>query len=289
MNRVMTYIEENLDGEICCEEAARAACCSSFYFQRMFSWVMGISFGEYVRRRRMSQAALDLQQKGARVSDIALKYGYASPTSFNRAFQSVHGIAPAAAGKGALLRSYPPARFSVELTGERALRYRITERDAIRIAGIRIALTEDMDENRRIVPQFWQEAQRNGGISRIGGLAGGEIEGLLGVSVYEDPRHIFYYIAVSTEEEAPSGMYEYTIPAGTWAVFEQEGDFRETAVNIFRRFYTEWLLLSDYTYGELPDIEVYPLCQKEPGKGHLQVWISVRRADRDRKEKKERK
>ena len=52
------------------------------------------------RRRKMTQAAFELQRADSRVIDVALKYGYSSPTSFNRAFQNVHGITPTAAKLG---------------------------------------------------------------------------------------------------------------------------------------------------------------------------------------------
>ena len=97
LSAAIDYIENHLDGDISYDEAAKIACCSTFYFQRVFSYVAGVSLSEYIRRRKMTQAAFDLQRTGAKVIDIALKYGYASPTSFNRAFQSVHNITPAAA------------------------------------------------------------------------------------------------------------------------------------------------------------------------------------------------
>lgn len=97
LSSAVEYIENHLDQEISYEEAARIACCSTYYFQRLFSYVAGISLSEYIRRRRMSQAAFELQRTEIKVLEAAIKYGYTSPTSFNRAFQSVHGITPAAA------------------------------------------------------------------------------------------------------------------------------------------------------------------------------------------------
>jgi len=87
-------IEDNLDKEISYEEAARIACCSTYYFQRLFSYVAGVSLSEYIRKRRMSQAAFELHRTDEKVLDVALKYGYTSPTSFNRAFQSVQAGPP---------------------------------------------------------------------------------------------------------------------------------------------------------------------------------------------------
>ena len=98
----------------------------------------GVSLSEYIRKRRMSQAAFELQRTDKKVLDVALKYGYTSPTSFNRAFQSVHGITPAVAkNKGSTLNAYPPIRFSVKITGGNVMSYRIEETGVIRIVGIR--------------------------------------------------------------------------------------------------------------------------------------------------------
>jgi len=96
LSNAIDYIEDNLMGEISCNEAAKIACCSTYYFGRMFSYVAGISLSEYIRCRKMTQAAFELQSTGVKILDIALKYGYSSPTAFNRAFQNVHGIPPTA-------------------------------------------------------------------------------------------------------------------------------------------------------------------------------------------------
>lgn len=62
LSNAIEYIESHLDTEISYEEAARIACCSTYYFQRLFSYVAGISLSEYIRKRRMSQAAFELQR-----------------------------------------------------------------------------------------------------------------------------------------------------------------------------------------------------------------------------------
>ena len=93
MNAAMDHLEAHLTDKIDVSELARIACCSSFHFQRMFSYMAGVPLGEYVRRRRMTRAAEDLCA-GARVTDVAARYGYDSPTAFNRAFQGVHGFPP---------------------------------------------------------------------------------------------------------------------------------------------------------------------------------------------------
>ncbi len=101
LNEAIGYMEEHLTDEIDYEQLGRIACCSSYHFQRMFTYMAGIPLSEYIRRRKMSLAAVDLQGSDMKIVDVAEKYGYHSPTAFNRAFQSVHGIAPSAVKEAA--------------------------------------------------------------------------------------------------------------------------------------------------------------------------------------------
>lgn len=173
LSKAIEYIEVNLAGEISYEEAAKIACCSTYYFQRMFSYVADLSLSDYIRRRKMTQAAFDLQASDCRVIDIAVKYGYTSPTSFNRAFQSVHGITPVAAKRqGHMLNAYPPISFSVTITGGSAMPFLIEMKQAMRIVGIPIPITHDMEENHKTVPEFWNRTFQSGRFS----------QGILGVT-----------------------------------------------------------------------------------------------------------
>ena len=138
ISAAIDYIETNLDKDLSYEEAARIACCSPYYFQRIFSYISGITLSEYVRRRKMTQAAFELQRTESKVIDIALKYGYSSPTSFNRAFQNVHGITPMLAkNMGCTLSAYPPIKFSIKVTGGEEMSYHIEKKENIRNVGIK--------------------------------------------------------------------------------------------------------------------------------------------------------
>jgi len=280
LGKAIDYIEDNLDKEISYDEAARIACCSPYYFQRVFSYVSGVSLAEYIRRRKMTQAAFELQRADSRVIDVALKYGYSSPTSFNRAFQNVHGITPTAAKLGGnVLQAYPSIQFKIEITGGNAMAYRIAKKPPLRIVGIRIPLTSDMEDNLRIVPEFWKASLQGEQFLEICKLSNGEQRGILGISVYKNPKKIYYYIGVAANTPAPAGMYECEIPAATWVIFENDGRFKEDVQSVFKRFYMEWLPFSGYKYAELPDIEVYPICSGQPVHGHSEVWIAVVKED----------
>ncbi len=94
MNNALNYIENSLDEEIDYKEIAKAANCSEFHFSRMFSSISGVSLSEYIRRRRLTLAAFEIQKSDIRIIDVAIKYGYISSDTFSRAFQKMHGVTP---------------------------------------------------------------------------------------------------------------------------------------------------------------------------------------------------
>lgn len=119
MNSAMDYIEGHLDREVDSAEAAKRACCSVTHFQRMFSSVTGIHLSEYIRRKRLTLAAFELQEGCAKVIDVAMKYGYDSPDAFSRAFKLLHGIMPSAArSKGTGLKAFPRLSFHISIRGD---------------------------------------------------------------------------------------------------------------------------------------------------------------------------
>ncbi|WP_349670771.1 helix-turn-helix transcriptional regulator [Lacrimispora sp.] len=97
MNEALSYMEDHLTEDMDYGEVAKIAHCSEYHFKRMFSLLAGISLSEYVRRRRLTLAALDLKDKNTRIIDVAVKYGYNAADSFSRAFQTMHGILPSEA------------------------------------------------------------------------------------------------------------------------------------------------------------------------------------------------
>ncbi len=272
LNQSMRYMEEHLTDEIDIERLARTACCSSNHFQRMFAYMAGVTLSEYIRRRKMSLAAVDLQNTDAKIIDIAEKYGYHSPTAFNRAFQGIHGIAPSSAREeGVSVKSFPPITFKVTVKGAEEMNYRIEKKDAFRIIGVSSPLSKEMEHNFTIVPKMWQEAAMNGTIQQLAKMMDTEPYGLLGVSACGDEEDWKYFIAVSSAKER--GRFdEYTVPASTWAVFPGEGT-NQSIQELEQRIVTEWLPSSGYEYANAPDIEVY--LNPDPQNAKYEVWIPV--------------
>lgn len=274
LNEAMEYIEGHLTEQMDYGRLARIACCSSYHFQRMFTYMAGVTLSEYIRRRKMSLAAVDLQDPDAKIVDVAGKYGYSSPTAFNRAFQSVHGIAPSAVKQeGVSVKSYPPMVFQITVKGAKVMDYRIETKEAFRIVGISAPLKQNIEENFMVVPNMWQEAVTDGTLEKLGQMMDAAPMGLLGVSVCNDEEQWKYLIAISSSKEG-GGFEEYVVPAATWAIFPGSGT-NQSVQDLEQRIVTEWLPTSGYEYGNAPDIEVY--LNADPQNAKYEVWIPVKK------------
>lgn len=271
-NNAINYMEEHMKEDIDLEAVGRIAGCSSYHFQRMFTYMADVTLSEYLRRRRMSLAAVDLLA-GEKVLDVALAYGYDSPTAFNRAFKNIHGISPSRISQdGVNVKSYPPIHFHISVKGECEMNYRIVKKEAFRIVGISMPLEKEVEKNFEKVPQFWGKAHAQGLVPKMLEIMEGDMPGIMGVSTCGNGEDWKYYIAVDSQADVPEGMEEATIPAFTWAVFTGEG-VGTSIQDLECRIVTDWLPTSGYEYADGPDLEVY--LNADPVNMKYEVWIPV--------------
>ncbi|MDF2487162.1 MAG: DNA-binding protein AraC-type [Herbinix sp.] len=90
---VIDYIENNLN-EVDITDISKLTGVPAGLYQRIFSYVCGVSITEYVRRRKLSEAAIKILQNRDSIIDIAMEYGYDSHASFTRAFKEQFKVPP---------------------------------------------------------------------------------------------------------------------------------------------------------------------------------------------------
>ncbi|MGG0249004.1 AraC family transcriptional regulator [Peribacillus frigoritolerans] len=260
MNGAIKFIEENLTNEIDFKEVARLAYCSEYHFKRMFSFLAGISLSEYIRRRRLTLAAFELKNSNIKVIDIAIKYGYSSPDSFARAFQHLHGITPSEArSNGHSLKAYPPMSFQLSIKGGSEMNYRIEEKEAFHIIGIKKRVPIIFNGVNPEIASMWKSLEEKT-INELKNLSNVEPLGLLSASAnfsegrLEEKGELDHYIGAATTRECPDNLTQLNVDASTWAVFEAVGPFPETLQNVWGRIYSEWFPSSNYEQREGPEI-----------------------------------
>ncbi|MGF7145563.1 AraC family transcriptional regulator [Anaerotaenia torta] len=271
MKQAIDYIESNLDREMEYARIAQIALCSQYHFQRMFAFLIGVPLSEYIRRRRLTLAAFDLQNGKEKIIDIALKYGYNSPDSFSRAFIAMHGITPSKAReKGISLKAYPRITFSLSLKGVVEMNYRMEQRASFAVVGVkqRFSTVEGLGEN---VGKMWRETP-----AEVFGQIAGLGDGLVGVysGMYED-NTTDYYIAAITEKDCPKTLSRLEIPALTWAIFEITGPMPTAMADIWGRIFSEWFPTSGYEHAEAPEVEWYSNGDLSSSDYKSEIWIPV--------------
>jgi AraC family transcriptional regulator len=281
MNAALKYIEENLTDEIDFKEVARLAFCSEYHFTRMFSFLAGVTLSEYIRRRRLTLAAFELYDSSVKVIDVAVKYGYNSPDSFARAFQALHGVTPTEArSNGQSLKAYPPMTFQLSVKGGNEMNYRIEEKEAFHIVGIKKRVPIVFNGVNPEIAAMWQSLNEEI-INKLKALSNVQPLGLLSASVnfsegrMEEKGELDHYIGVATTKECPENLTQLEVPASTWAVFEAVGPFPDTLQNVWGRIYSEWFPSSNYEQAEGPEILWNENKDVTSPKFRSEIWIPV--------------
>ncbi len=93
VNRVMDYVQANLAGDLRLETMARVASFSPFHFHRVFKSVVGETLGDFIRRVRVSTAAMRLlSNPKLSITDVAVGCGYSSSSAFAREFRNAFSM-----------------------------------------------------------------------------------------------------------------------------------------------------------------------------------------------------
>ncbi|MGM9986436.1 MAG: effector binding domain-containing protein [Bacillaceae bacterium] len=281
IQKAINYMEEHLLDDISMNEVAKQANASVFHFQRTFTILTEMSIGEYVRKRRLTLAAQELVNTDCKIIDLAYKYGYETPEAFSKAFRRQHGVKPSEARKNiGKLKSYNRLMIQVSLKGVEPMKYRIVEREAFQVVGIKREFSLVDDGNIKGIPVFWDEVNGNGTDDLLFQLNNGEIKGVLGVCVdkrvVEREQKIDYWIAAEYKGDTPEGLVKLEIPAAKWGIFEVHGAMPDAMPKAWKQIYSEWFPSNNYEHGDGPELEVYS--EEDPSNSDLysEIWIPLK-------------
>ncbi|MBE6087819.1 MAG: AraC family transcriptional regulator [Clostridium beijerinckii] len=274
----ISYIEENITEEITIKNIAEKTFISPFYFQKGFAMLCGFTVGEYIRQRRLTLAGSDLVSTGEKIIDIALKYGYASPDSFTKAFTRFHGVTPTAVRKdGAMIKSFAPLKIKFLLEGGYIMDYKIVEKDSFTVMGAsKVFKYENAFAE---IPPFWTEHYEAGKGKFVCGMYGISIDENIGSDEFE------YLIAddYNSSMEIPNGFVTKIIPKHTWAVFACKGAMPKSLQDMNRKIFSEWLpnckdyeIAAGYNIEMYTDIADYPKGNQDENY-YSEIWIPVKK------------
>ena len=283
------FMETHLDQNISVQDVAERVYLSPFFFQRGFSLMTGYGVGEYLRNRRLYQAALDLRQTDDKVIDIALRYGYETPESFTKAFTRFHGATPSQVRDGATVNVFLPLKINISIYGGNQMDYKITQMFSFKLIGFQKEF--DNETAYAEIPKFWDEiCEKYANHVYAGNAPANPYEqaiidnciGEYGVCIDDLGGERFRYLIAGkyTGGEVPEGMVTYEFPRGDWAVFNCVGPIPEALQSVNTCIFREWLPgNAEYELCGNANVEWYDCVNGEKTDQDYRsaIWIPVKR------------
>lgn len=94
LEQAIVYIENHLNEDIKVEDVSHVAGYSYFHFNRQFNAILGESVGNYIKKRRLANAACKLLYTDDKIIDIAIENQFESAEAFSRAFKAAYKMSP---------------------------------------------------------------------------------------------------------------------------------------------------------------------------------------------------
>lgn len=265
VERAIEFIESKLSSSPDLSAIAQEACLSRYHFHRIFLALTGETPGEYIRKRRLTEAADKLLRTDDDLLDIALNTGFETQQSFSRAFSQHFGISPGRyrkRGKGIYLFE----RKSITTERLKHLKNITMEPIIKNVEGFRvIGMSTKTTLKNNVIPQLWERFMpRHEEIKqRIKPESFFEVciarEGFSLDDFNEETEfEELAGVAVSETAEIPEGMKSADIPSGKYAVFTHKGPFMELS-KTYDYIWGTWIPRSGMEVDMRSDFEQYDM------------------------------
>jgi AraC family transcriptional regulator len=272
VEKVLWLVESRLDRDTSLGEIADAAGVSRFHLSRTFGAVTGHSVMNYVRARRLSEAARRLAGGAPDILRIALEAGYGSHEAFTRAFREQFGLTPESVRREghmcgiALVEPFAiPAEPTVELFSPR-----IEAAPPLLIAGLTERYTFETNHS---IPLQWRRFHPYVGhvATQIGGTT-------YGVCCNSDGQGRFDYVTgveVASFADLPREFARVRVAAHRYAAFPHRGHI-STLRRTVRAVWGRWLPQSGHALCDSPDFERYSSdFDAERSLGTVEIWLPI--------------
>ncbi|MBD0381372.1 AraC family transcriptional regulator [Paenibacillus sedimenti] len=270
IQRTIEFIENHRAEHLSLSRLAQEACFSEFHFHRVFQSIVGDPVMDYVRKRRLAEAAYQIAHTDKKLLEIALDNGFQSHENFTRAFKKMFALTPAEYRKRGILTPYYPKanvlqkRFNPYLGGIK-MDYVIVRKPAYKVIGYELKTTTKDGKNSQEIPAFWsQYLQENKGCAIPNRVhAGAPVE--LGICTdFNMETGAFTYLIgmeVTHFDGMPAGLVSREFPEANYAVFTtpkvSPDQFSASIQSTWKSIFEEWFPHSGYEHAGRSEFELY--------------------------------
>lgn len=284
MNEAMDYIDSHITEELDETKIEQITGTSIYHFRRLFSLLAGVTLGEYIRNRKLSNATFDLLHEGMSVTEVAFKYGYESVDGFSRAFKQWAGISPSEVNQEVNLKAFPKLSFQLTIQGGTDMDYRIEDKDAFKIVGVSKRVPLQFEGENQLINKLAQNITEE---QRVKMRSYANVEPFQVVNAsynfdenrMEEKGSLDHMIGVMTTIESDfKGFDVIEVPALTWAKFSCRGEFPKVMQETWGKIFSEWLPSSNYELVEAPEIS-FTKDLSDLDNVYSEIWVAVKKKD----------
>ncbi len=274
--KALWFIESHCAADISLDDIARTCAASRYHLSRVFGDAVGVPIMNYVRGRRLTEAALALAKPGSEILGTALGAGYSSHEAFTRAFRDQFGVTPSEVrkrGSVAGMTLLHARRFDA-CSAATLDHPRVVRSGALRIAGLEEAYTfVRMHE----VPAQWQRFSPY--LGRVAGQRGSVAYGVRATSEGGADFTYLCGVEVSGGEPIAPPLTEVLLAERTYVVFVHR-DHISTIRSTHLAIWNDWLQQLNVECIHEPDFERYDSnFNPHTGVGPVEIWIPIAPVD----------
>ncbi|HFI0679292.1 TPA: AraC family transcriptional regulator [Streptococcus suis] len=273
-NNTIDYIETVLDAEISEKKVTQLSGYSYSMFSRLFSILTETTLSEYLRSRRLTEAAIILRDTNEKIIDIAFKFGYESSDSFGTAFKNFHGFTPSEVRNGKPFKLVSRVQLALSVRGGRSMNITIQKKKAFTVAGV-----NEQNINSSLCPSVWDKLYRKYSYDDLARLGEGQSVGVC--HDVESPSTINYiagYIVTDIDKAKSMNLDILKVEEAEYAVVELVGSVPECIHDGWKYVMEVFFPEHGYAHSGKPDFEYYYEGDMDSKDYKMELWIPIMKA-----------
>lgn len=273
-NDTIDYLETVLDDEIDEKKVTQLSGYSYSMFSRLFSILTETTLSEYLRSRRLTEAAVILRNKDEKIIDVAFKFGYESSDSFGTAFKNFHGFTPSEVRNGKPFKLVSRVQLALSVRGGRSMNITIQKKQAFTVAGV-----NEQSINSSLCPSVWNKLYEKYSHDELASLENGQSVGVC--HDVENSSIINYmagYIVNDVDKARSMGLDVLEVDEAEYAVVELVGSVPESIHNGWKYAMEVFFPEHGYIHSGKPDFEYYHEGDMHSKDYKMELWIPITKA-----------
>lgn len=252
-NNTIDYIETVPDDEIDEKQVTQLSGYSYSMFSRLFSILTETTLSEYLRSRRLTEAAVILRDTDKKIIDVAFKFGYESSDLFGTAFKNFHGFTPSEVRNGKPFKLVSRVQLALSVRGGKSMNITIQKKKAFTVAGV-----NEQNINSSLCPSVWGKLFEKYNHDELARLGSGQRVGVC--HDVENPSTINYmagYIVADIEKAKSMDLDVLEVKEAEYAIVELTGRVPECIHDGWKYAMEVFFPEHGFVHSGSPDFEYY--------------------------------